>query len=231
MIGVTSGYPQAFTLRQFTECIHPEDRDDIQRRLMHCSTTGAAYNAEFRVTWPDGSIHWLVGRAQRFYCKEGHPYVVGVMWDVTQNKLLEEQRLKSLRQEEEMKAAKQAEEYERRRAAEAEDHRHRQEEFIDTVCHEIRNPLVGIYGGMNLLQDKLRELQTQLPDDNPKQKALFEEAKEHLNTIGQCAEQQKVLVDDVLDLSRLESARVDLKSRRFVCKAASKQSFKCLKQK
>ena len=37
-----------------------------------------------------------------------------------------------------MRSSKQAEEFERKRAEEAEENQRRQEEFIDTVCHEIR---------------------------------------------------------------------------------------------
>lgn len=38
------------------------------------------------------------------------------------------------------------------RAIEAEEYRRKLEEFIDTICHEIRNPLNGIYGGVTQTQ-------------------------------------------------------------------------------
>ena len=43
-----------------------------------------------------------------------------------------------MKREEEMVRSKQAEEFERKRAEEAEDNQRRQEEFVDTVCHELR---------------------------------------------------------------------------------------------
>lgn len=52
--------------------------------------------------------------------------------DVTEEKRREDERLNALRA---------AEEHQRTRAAEAESFRIKQERFIDTICHEIRNPV------------------------------------------------------------------------------------------
>ncbi len=53
--------------------------------------------------------------------------------DVTEERRAEQDRLS---------AVKQAEEQQRIRAQEAENYRMKQERFIDTICHEIRNPMV-----------------------------------------------------------------------------------------
>lgn len=52
--------------------------------------------------------------------------------DVTEERKREDERLSALRE---------AEEHQRKRAAEAEAFRIKQERFIDTVCHELRNPV------------------------------------------------------------------------------------------
>eukprot|EP01114_Cavostelium_apophysatum_P006610 TRINITY_DN17_c0_g1_i5.p1 TRINITY_DN17_c0_g1~~TRINITY_DN17_c0_g1_i5.p1 ORF type:complete len:729 (+),score=167.56 TRINITY_DN17_c0_g1_i5:1574-3760(+) len=97
---------------------------------------------------------------------------------------------------------------ERTRNKEAENYKLKLEEFIDTVCHEMRNPLNGIYGGVALLQDQLEAITSSYED-----KALTEmvdKAMSHLESINSCAQQQKVIVDDVLDLSKLQSNRIEL---------------------
>ncbi len=43
-------------------------------------------------------------------------------------------------------------------AAELELRKKRLEEFIDTLCHELRNPLNGIYGNTSLMQEMLSKL-------------------------------------------------------------------------
>lgn len=71
--------------------------------------------------------------------------------DVTEEKRSEQEKLNAL---------KKAEEEQRRRAQEAESHQQKQERFIDTICHEIRNPLCGIYGSVVFLYEELEQLKS-----------------------------------------------------------------------
>ena len=81
------------------------------------------------------------------------------------------------------------------------------EHFIDTLCHELRNPLNGIYGGVQSLQNSLESLKPLLRED---QLELFQEITEKTEIITKCAEQQKTIVDDVLTLSKLENHKLEL---------------------
>eukprot|EP01114_Cavostelium_apophysatum_P015066 TRINITY_DN4034_c0_g2_i1.p1 TRINITY_DN4034_c0_g2~~TRINITY_DN4034_c0_g2_i1.p1 ORF type:complete len:1081 (+),score=277.23 TRINITY_DN4034_c0_g2_i1:3116-6358(+) len=101
---------------------------------------------------------------------------------------------------------------EKTRSREAENYRRSLEEFIDTICHEMRNPLNGIYGGVSLLQDQLKAIAVVAKDTEhfANFEKLLIDAFHHLDSIDRCAEQQKVIVDDVLDLSKLESNRIEL---------------------
>src|SRR5262249_17477361 len=67
---------------------------------------------------------------------------VCVLTDVTEMRKLEECRLA---------AVKLAEEHQRKRAEEAEEQQHSQQMFVDSMCHELRNPLNGIFGGIDML--------------------------------------------------------------------------------
>jgi signal transduction histidine kinase/DNA-binding NarL/FixJ family response regulator len=68
-------------------------------------------------------------------------------------------------------------------------------EFIARVSHNIRNPLNGIVGLTVALNDTV----------------LGERQRELLEALDACAHQLTSLIDDVLDFSRIEAGKVDLK--------------------
>ncbi len=47
---------------EFLENVHPEDHDRLQADIDHSIATDAPFDTEFRVVWPDGSLHWLSGK-------------------------------------------------------------------------------------------------------------------------------------------------------------------------
>jgi PAS domain S-box-containing protein len=65
--------PDAFDGRYetFDACLHPDDRPDLNLAIQQSLKTQRIYQHEFRVIWPDGSIHWLEGRGQGFYSETG----------------------------------------------------------------------------------------------------------------------------------------------------------------
>jgi PAS domain S-box-containing protein len=71
--------------------IHPDDRARV-RKLADCALkTGQPTMGEWRVLWPDGSIHWIAGRWKVFMNESGEPLrVVGANMDVTGRKRTEE---------------------------------------------------------------------------------------------------------------------------------------------
>lgn len=67
--------------------VHPDDRESTMLALQDAIDTGAEYDNEFRVIWPDGSTHWLAGRGKAVYAPDGHPIrILGVNWDITARK-------------------------------------------------------------------------------------------------------------------------------------------------
>jgi PAS domain S-box-containing protein len=74
------------------ECVHPEDIDRVEQAVSHALHTQTDYEAEYRVIYPDGSIHWLVDRGRGIYNAWGQAVrMVGVIIDISDRQLAEEQ--------------------------------------------------------------------------------------------------------------------------------------------
>jgi PAS domain S-box-containing protein len=83
--------------------VHPDDRAEAVRRVERAFETGVPVEGEWRVVWPDGSVHWLAGRFQAFKDESGKPLrLTGVNIDISHLKHAEEelrgakQRMESL---------------------------------------------------------------------------------------------------------------------------------------
>ncbi len=73
------------------DLVHPEDRARTAQQVKESFETGAPAEGEWRVIWPDGSVHWLAGRWQVFQNAAGEPLrVMGVNIDITKRKQMEE---------------------------------------------------------------------------------------------------------------------------------------------
>jgi PAS domain S-box-containing protein len=75
----------------FENLIHPDDRARVMKLVDGALKTGQPTMGEWRVLWPDGSIHWIAGRWQVFMNESDEPFrVVGANMDVTGRKRTEE---------------------------------------------------------------------------------------------------------------------------------------------
>lgn len=75
------------SLDQFIAMVHPEDRPGVVHRSELCAKQGADFEMEFRVIWPDGSVHWLYDRGKTFLDEDELPeYMTGACVDVTERK-------------------------------------------------------------------------------------------------------------------------------------------------
>ena len=78
------GFPG--TNEAFLKLVHPDDRASVSQQVEQSLQTGAPMQAEWRVVWPDGSIHWILGKWQALQ-ESGTPVrVSGVNIDVTDRK-------------------------------------------------------------------------------------------------------------------------------------------------
>ncbi len=112
------------------------------------------------------------------------------------NRTLEAKVARRTLQLEEKNLHLQQEIYERQRAEEAAQVASRaKSEFLANMSHELRTPLNGILGYSQVLK---------------KNKALTEQQQNGLNVIHQCGEYLLTLINDVLDLSKIEARRMEL---------------------
>jgi PAS domain S-box-containing protein len=87
------------TIDEFSALIHAGDRAAFREALERAVAERTGLVTTFRTIWPDGTVHWIGGRA-RVLDDERSTRIVGVGIDVTERKSLEEQ----LRQTEKMEA-------------------------------------------------------------------------------------------------------------------------------
>ena len=79
------------TQATFENLVHPDDRGRVIGWVDEALKTGRPNKGEWRVVWPDGSVHWIAGRWQAFMNQSGEAMrVIGVNMDVTDQKRAEE---------------------------------------------------------------------------------------------------------------------------------------------
>jgi PAS domain S-box-containing protein len=75
--------------------VHPKDRDRVRNAGVESARRDAPFEVEFRVIWPDGSVHSLSARGKMFRDQSNRPVrLTGVCWDVSERKRAEEERQK-----------------------------------------------------------------------------------------------------------------------------------------
>jgi len=68
--------------------VHPDDSTVRATAIQHALETGGSYEAEYRVTLPDGSVRWIAARGRRATPVEDDapPRVLGISMDITRQK-------------------------------------------------------------------------------------------------------------------------------------------------
>jgi PAS domain S-box-containing protein len=75
------------TPERWLELVHPEDRDRIHEEVDRAVQRSDCFTLEFRVVWPDGTIHWLYGKGQVCRDSQGKPVrIIGVNMDIDERR-------------------------------------------------------------------------------------------------------------------------------------------------
>jgi len=168
---------------RFLSSIHPDDSERVRASVERAVQQRSPWHEDFRVVWPDASVHWLSSRCV-FLGEPGAPgYIVGVVIDNTERKQAEDLRLHSVRLQAENLQIQEANRL--------------KSEFLANMSHELRTPLNAVIGFAEIL----RSSGAQLSQDK---------RAEYLGHIATSGRHLLRLINDVLDLSKVESGKFDL---------------------
>jgi PAS domain S-box-containing protein len=96
-----SGYPPSdfidSSVRSFASIIHPDDREQVEDNVARAIREGRIFALEYRITRADGSLAWVLDRGQEAHTSTGRSWLDGVVFDITDRKLAEEQASRSQR--------------------------------------------------------------------------------------------------------------------------------------
>jgi PAS domain S-box-containing protein len=168
--------------------IHPDDLARAMAAWEHSIASGEAYQAEYRLRHHSGEYRWVLSRG----VPERNPSGEVLGWYGTTTEIDEQvkarEKLASLADDLE-KARLMAEEAGAAKAA-----------FLANMSHEIRTPLNSIIGFTDLLLDD---------------SALTPGQKRQLSLIQNSGNALLTVVNDVLDLSKIEAGKVELIEEAF----------------
>ncbi|HEY0753611.1 MAG TPA: PAS domain-containing protein [Ktedonobacteraceae bacterium] len=86
----------AITYMRFLAALHPDDRARVALICEQSLANHTEFHTEYRTIWPDGSVHWVAGRAQGIYDAQNKPLrLIGATMDVTDLKQIEEALVES----------------------------------------------------------------------------------------------------------------------------------------
>ncbi|BAY19778.1 two-component hybrid sensor and regulator [Anabaenopsis circularis NIES-21] len=79
------------TYAAFLACLHPEDRKSVTINITAALSNKTDYKDEFRIIWPDQSLHWISSQGKFYYDEQGQAVrMFGVCMDITGHKQTEE---------------------------------------------------------------------------------------------------------------------------------------------
>jgi PAS domain S-box-containing protein len=81
---------QPMHFEEYRELVHPDDRERVEASVREALAKKCANQLEYRVVWPDGSVHWLEARGKLLMDLHGELWQLsGVCLDITDRKRIE----------------------------------------------------------------------------------------------------------------------------------------------
>jgi PAS domain S-box-containing protein len=75
------------TIARFVDAIFPEDREGTERLFRGALLDHTEFKHEYRIVWPDGTVHWILATGQGAYDAAGKPLrMAGAALDIDERK-------------------------------------------------------------------------------------------------------------------------------------------------
>ena len=192
----------------FFDHILPEDKEKMQKLSEEVLNTGEAFHYEYRVRINDKKIKWFrsIGRVKLL--PNGKRRWQGVILDIDQRKKAENElelyrnqleELVKTRTEDLEKKTKELE----KANIELKEADKLKSIFLASMSHELRTPLNSIIGFTGIL---LMGMVGELSDEQKTQLKIVKNSANHLLE----------LINDILDISKIEAGKVDLHKETFM---------------
>ena len=178
-------------LESWSDLLHPDDRDRVlneYNETISDYTGQKTYDVEYRLLTKDRGYRWYRAVGKPIRRPDGSPITyIGVFIDITERK---EMMRELVQQRESLGIA--LEEANRANKAKT--------AFLSNMSHEIRTPMNAIIGLDNIAMNE---------------PSASDRVKEYLEKIGSSAHHLLGIINDILDMSRIESGRLVIKSEEF----------------
>jgi PAS domain S-box-containing protein len=180
---------EELTQRSIREITHPDDLDvDLNFTRQLLAGERSSYQMEKRYIHNEGQIVWVLLTESMVRDQQGNPlYFIKQIQDITERKQAEEKL--RIEVERATKAQEQAEAANRAKSV-----------FLSTMSHELRTPLNAILGFSSLMRND---------------SSLADGQRESLDIINRSGEHLLSLINDVLDMAKIEAGRVALEVKPF----------------
>ena len=176
----------------FLRYVHPDDRDQLSKTMYSDEVKNTGFmDTYFRIRRPDNEVRWINMRSSlvKHSSLKNHR-TVGIAVDITRQKKIEKELNIAT-----VKAHK--------LAIEASEANRSKSEFLANMSHEIRTPMNGIIGMSHLLLNS----------------ELKEEQRSHVLTIRNSSESLLNIINDILDLSKIEAGKLSVEKIDFNIRA------------
>jgi PAS domain S-box-containing protein len=184
--GLSADWIRGRRLRDLRPRLPGETLREVRRHYDRCVREERSIEYEEKLIIDDRPSWWLT-RLNPLIDDSGQVHrLVGTSMPITERRRLEERLRAALK---EMEAARSV----------AETANKAKSAFLAAVSHEIRTPLSSILGFVELLQET----------------ALAGNQRTYADTIARSGQQLRVLLDNVLDLSKAEAGQMELQARPF----------------
>ncbi len=183
IFGLTPEQPEPDYESHLAQNFPPEDGQRLSECVRRALEQAEPYEVDVQIIRADGSTGWILAKSKPIL-NDHHQVVrlVGVALDITERKAIEvQQRLLS-----QMK-----------------------DDFLSTVSHELRSPLASIKMAIEMVEMMVEQL---LPISTPGTEVHTQQQRlqRYLEILSEQCDQELELVNNLLDLQRLEAERIQV---------------------